>query len=178
LGMLGWSAASKQFDSLRPSELEDVIARAYDASFETVYAIAYAAAGNAADAEDMTAETYERVVRKVRSFRGGEDYLLRWIYGIARNVVREYRRDRERRHLRLGDNDPVSTETTPADLAQSGMETSRLLGTLTPAQREVVTLRLAGLKVSEIAIAVGKAEGTVKALHFAALKRLRKAAER
>ena len=176
--MFGWSTAPRPLAALGPADFERVIARAYDASFESVYAMAYAAAGNAADAEDLTAETYERVVRRARLFRGDEERLAAWIYGIARNVIREYRRERARRYLQLGDEDGVSAEREPADVAQSGMETSRLLATLTPAQREVVTLRLAGMRVSEIAAAVGKAEGTVKALHFAAMKRLRKVAER
>jgi RNA polymerase sigma-70 factor (ECF subfamily) len=176
--MFGWSAASRPFATLSPADFERVIARAYDTSFETVYAMAYSASGNSTDAEDLTAETYERAVRRAREFRGDEERLARWIYGIARNVIREYRRDPGRRHLRLDDEDGMSAAPGPADLTQSGMETSRLLATLTPAQREVVTLRLAGLTVAEVARAVGKAEGTVKALHFAAMKRLRKVAER
>jgi RNA polymerase sigma-70 factor (ECF subfamily) len=150
--------------------------RVYDASFDRVYAIGYAAAGNHADAEDIAAEAYERAVRRIGTFRGSEEQMVHWIYGIARNVVHEYRRDRERTHQSLGDDDFEADAATPAELAESGMEAERLLASLPAAQREVMRLRLAGLKLREIAEVVGKAEGTVKALQFAAVKRLRREA--
>jgi RNA polymerase sigma-70 factor (ECF subfamily) len=147
----------------------------YDSSFDHVYALAYASTGNRTDADDVTAETYERAVRNIRSYRGSSDRLVFWIYGIARNVVREYRRDRERQHAPLvDDNDGGLSSPSPADQAESGIEAQRLLSLLTPAQGEVLRLRLAGLSSKEIAEVLGKAEGTVKALQFAGLKRLRK----
>jgi RNA polymerase sigma-70 factor (ECF subfamily) len=48
-----------------------------------------------------------------------------------------------------------------------------LLDRLTPDQREVVELRLAGLKAVEIAATVGKDRNAVDALQFRAVARLR-----
>jgi DNA-directed RNA polymerase specialized sigma24 family protein len=44
---------------------------------------------------------------------------------------------------------------------------------LTPEQREVVELRLAGLTGPEIAAAVGRSHGAVRALQFRAYQQLR-----
>lgn len=174
--MLGRTTASRGWAEVRGAELEALLERVYDASFDNVYAIAYAATGNHADSEDITGETYERALRKIATFQGTEDRMVLWIYGIARNVIREYRRDRHRNLQRLGDDDVEDFTASPAAEAESGIETERLLQSLPEAQREVLALRLAGLKLREIAEQLGKAEGTVKALQFAALKRLRKVA--
>ena len=174
--MLGRSALSAELAGARDIELQALLERVYDSSFDKVYALAYAAAGNRTDADDITAETYERAVRNIRSYRGSADRLVSWIYGIARNVVREYRRDRERGHQTLADDQIGPHSPSPADQVESSVEARRLLNLLSPAQGEVLRLRLAGMSSKEIAEVLGKAEGTVKALQFAALKRLRKEA--
>ncbi len=76
----------------------------------------------------------------------------------------------------------LSLKATTNDIvdAQQEIDTispdlARALYCLPVAQREVLQLRLAGLKVREIAAFLGKAQGTVKALQHSALKNLRKA---
>jgi len=44
-------------------------------------------------AHDLTAETFAEVFRSVKRFRGnGDDSGVAWLYGIARNLLRQYRR--------------------------------------------------------------------------------------
>lgn len=175
--MLRRTTAAGQIAGAKSAELHAVLERVYDASFDRVYALAHAATGNAADAEDITAETYERAIRKVSTFSGPEERMVSWIYGIARNVVHEYHRDRDRKHEALPENEFEGAAVWPAEEAESAMEAERLLLLLPRAQREVLALRLAGLKLREIAVVLDKAEGTVKALQFAAVKQLRKVAD-
>ena len=147
----------------------------YDATFDRVFRMAYASLGNRADAEDATAETFERALRKVSGFRGDDEQLTAWLYGIARNVVREVRRDRDRSHEPLpeGDHNDIADAHQEIDIVSP--DVARALYRLPVAQREVLQLRLAGLKVREVAAFLGKAEGTVKALQHSALKNVRKA---
>jgi RNA polymerase sigma-70 factor, ECF subfamily len=137
--------------------------------------MAYASLGNRADAEDATAETYERALRKIGGFRGSDEQLTAWLYGITRNVVREFWRDRERMHVPLpeGDHDDIPDAQQEIDIISP--DVARALYRLPVAQREVLQLRLAGLKVREVAAFLGKAEGTVKALQHTAMKNVRKA---
>lgn len=145
----------------------------YDRTFPTVYRYVYRGSRNTSDAEDLTSETYERALRNLPRFKGTEADLDRWIFGIARNVLREWWRDRDRQTASLT---PEQEGSLAADSAHPGPDLGPLVWSLTPMQREVVELRLTGLKVREIADLLGKAEGTVKALQFAAMRNLRKAA--
>lgn len=146
----------------------------YDRTFHTVYRYIYRASRNAFDAEDLTSETYERALRNLPRFRGHDGDLDRWVFGIARNVLREWWRDRDRQLAPLT---PAQEDSMAEDVPVAGPDLSALFACLTPMQREVLDLRMAGLKVREIAGVLGKAEGTIKALQFAALRNLRKAAQ-
>lgn len=150
-------------------------AETYDATFDRVYRMTYASLGNRADAEDATAETYERALRGIARFRGDDEQMSAWLYGIARNVVREVRRDRDRSHEPLPEGDHNDIVDAQQEIDTISPDLARALYRLPVAQREVLQLRLAGLKVREIAAFLGKAEGTVKALQHSALKNLRKA---
>jgi RNA polymerase sigma-70 factor (ECF subfamily) len=151
----------------------DAIAELYDATFANVYAFAFRTARNQQDAEDITSETYERALRKLHSYRSGDVPLIVWLIRIARNVAYENARKAKRGSV-------VALTPSVAEQVTARPESAGLspadLDTLTPAQREVISLRLAGFKIREIAATLGKAEGTVKALQFSAMKRLREGA--
>jgi RNA polymerase sigma-70 factor, ECF subfamily len=147
----------------------------YDATFDRVYRMAFASLANRADAEDATAETYERALRSIARFRGDDEQMTAWLYGIARNVVREYRRDRDRKHQPLPEGELDDIPDTQQEIDEINPDLALALYRLPAAQREVLELRLAGLKVREVAAFLGKAEGTVKALQHAAITNLRKA---
>lgn len=148
----------------------------YDRTFDAVYRFVYRATHNRSDAEDLTSETYERALRGLPRFRGSDADMDGWVYGIARNVLREWWRDRDRQHTSLAPIEQLQMAASTVEEPPQEVELAQLIGHLTPQQREVLDMRLSGLKVREVAIALGKAEGTVKALQFAALKNLRKAA--
>jgi RNA polymerase sigma-70 factor (ECF subfamily) len=96
--------------------------------------------------------------------------LIVWLIRIARNVAHEQLRDRA--STQTVELSPEVADRLVDETANPERATIDL-GLLTPAQRDVMALRLAGFKIREIAATLGKAEGTVKALQFAAAKRLR-----
>jgi len=130
-----------------------------------------------ADAAEAVQETLLRAYQRRTTWRPGAD-AVSWLYGIAMNVVREFRRSRRR--LCLGGIDLAGLVAAPTEPggADEG-ELARLsahLAELPPRQREAVVCRfLRRMSVRETAAAMGCAEGTVKAAVFGALKNLRKA---
>lgn len=152
----------------------DAVAQLYDLTFSQVYGYAFRLAGNHPDAEDITSETYERALRSLGRYESGEVPFAVWLVRIARNIAMEQLRKRHRAET------IALTPTIEAGLAAHSPDSAAIdaasLSLLTPAQREVVALRLAGFKIREIAETLGKAEGTVKALQFAATHRLREVA--
>lgn len=72
--------------------------------------------------------------------------------------------------------DPEDGAPTPEEIVlahERRYSVRRLLDHLSPLQREVVELRLAGLTGIEVADALGRNHGAVKAIQFRAIARLR-----
>lgn len=102
------------------------------------------------DVEDRLQEVFVRVLRSASRFRGDAE-VRSWLYGIARNVLREQRRDRldPRSFVELVDRAPG-----PHSLTLAGETHERLLGALEalPDEQAIVLElhRLDGLDHSEI----------------------------
>ncbi len=150
-----------------------------------VYRLAYRFAGNHYDAEDIAQDVFIKVYRSLDRFRH-DAQLSSWLYRIVMNACIDHRR----RHVAAGVR-PFGAEAeqrmhdTPE--ATPGPETrayaGELGGVLTaeiarlpPGQRIVFLMRHEeGMKLGEIATALGLAEGTVKRQLHAAVHRLRRA---
>ncbi|HIE21340.1 MAG TPA: sigma-70 family RNA polymerase sigma factor [Acidimicrobiia bacterium] len=127
-----------------------------------------------ADAEDLTQEVFIRAYRALKEYdpnRIRELRLRTWMWTIALNLGRNRARDRARRPVpvpledRHGSSDPETPDNQAWD---------RRLAALPHPQRRAVVLRhVAGLSNSEIAEALGRPEGTVKADIHRGLQRLR-----
>ena len=146
--------------------------------------------GDVETAEDLTQETFIRVVHNRAAFRTGAKFTT-WVYTIARNLsVDEMRKRRYRRHRSLDeplgrrDGDPgrtlgdlVGDPQAKTDMQAGDLEMRTVLesaiGKLPKEQREVFTLReMSGLSFQEIAEVVGCNENTVKSRMRYALERL------
>jgi RNA polymerase sigma-70 factor (ECF subfamily) len=150
-----------------------------------VYRVAYQFAGNHHDAEDIAQDVFLKVYRSLDRFRY-DAQLTSWLYRIVMNACIDHRRrqspagwapfteDAEIRMLNTPEERPG-----PEDRAYGGELGDVLEGEvarLPPGQRLVFTMRHhEGLKLSEIAEALGLAEGTVKRQLHAAVHRLRAA---
>jgi len=150
-----------------------------------VYRIAYQFAGNHHDAEDIAQDVFIKVYRSLDRFRY-DAQLTSWLYRIAMNACIDHRRrhapagwapfteDAEQKMLNAPEESPG-----PED-AVYGLQLGEVLQTeiarLPAGQRLVFTMRHhEGLKLCEIAEALGLAEGTVKRQLHAAVHRLRAA---
>ncbi|HLF93899.1 MAG TPA: sigma-70 family RNA polymerase sigma factor [Planctomycetota bacterium] len=130
-------------------------------------------------AEDLFQETFVRVVRTLGEFRP-EASLTTWIYTIARNLALDWLKAK-RRHRETPLDRPAADEggkvisfrevlasgiVEPGARAEGTEDERRVvaaLGTLTPAKREALVMRVyAGLPYAEIARIVKSPVGTVK----------------
>src|SRR5204863_4704232 len=129
---------------------------------DTVYAFVSGMSRSREDAEDATAETFERVLRLLPRYSARGVPITAWLIGIARNVLREHWRTRSRLPQIELDEGMVCNLADRGGTSRPNWMLASLLDELPPAQREVLSMRLAGLKISEIALALSKADGTVK----------------
>jgi len=150
-----------------------------------VYRVAYQFAGNHHDAEDIAQEVFIKIYRSLGRFRQ-DAQLTSWMYRIVMNACIDHRR----RHSPVGaapfgEEAELKMLNTPAEgpgpeerayAGELGDVLEAEIQRLPPGQRVVFIMRHhQGLKLCEIADALGLAEGTVKRQLHAAVHRLRQA---
>jgi RNA polymerase sigma-70 factor (ECF subfamily) len=144
-----------------------------------VIALAWGLLGNRQDAEDVAQEAFLRAFRSIGSFRGQSAFRT-WLFQIAINAARTYRRTREgRREGVKGGAMEFDTTPGPESLERALIARDRVrraLATLPSDLREAVVLRdVNGLDYREIAQALGIPMGTVESRIFRGRARLKHA---
>lgn len=134
-------------------------------------------------AEDLTAETFLKVVRFAARFDPERGTSKAWILTVARNVLADWRRRaRVRQYVAVGSmHDLVYDAPSPEERLMKEEEVGRLLdavSSLSTADRELIGLRYgSGLHTAEMAQILAISEGNVRTRLWRVLGRLRKALE-
>jgi RNA polymerase sigma-70 factor, ECF subfamily len=160
---------------------ERALTQIYEALSPALYRYAYRLLGNAADAEDIVAETFHRLLSALRHGNGPRQHLSAYLYRIAHNLITD--RYRRRPLPDLPFDEALETSGTdspeisvPIRIAQERVRVA--LWELTPDQRLVITLKyFEGFSNEEIAVALGKPIGAVKSLQHRGLETLRRVLE-
>jgi RNA polymerase sigma-70 factor (ECF subfamily) len=167
-------------DAARRREPE-AVARVYKAYATPLYRFFMAGIGERQTAEDLTATVFADAIESLPRFRGPVEALGGWLFRIARHDLLDYRRSQARHKTdRLDDRLEEAAEAEgavdPQDMAMTRLESGRVMDAmqaLSADQREVLLLRMAGgLSTAEVAQAVNKTVGAVKALQHRALAAL------
>ena len=129
-------------------------------------------------AEDCVAEMYSRFLQALAGGRGPRAYLRAYLYRMAHNWIVDYFRRSPPKPVYLDPELAASNESDPSMLVAARMDQDRLrlaLLEVTPDQRQVLVLRyLEGFSNEEVAAALQKSVGAVKALQHRALAALKR----
>lgn len=181
---------------MNPEEIE-LIARAKEGDDQAfsrlvqrhdrrVMSIARSILGNGCDSEEVYQDIFLKVHRKLRSFRFECEFST-WLHRVAINTAISQKRRLKRRRAQetvtdTGNDFFEAASTDPNEnpdrrqLRREILEQiERALDHLPARQRTVFVMKHdQGMKVKEIALTLGLAEGTVKAYLFRAVEALRK----
>lgn len=154
-----------------------------DKYYPEIYQFIFRKTFNIDDACDITQETFVKLVNTIHRFRNGN--FRGYLFTVANNACMDYFRKRKRTTERwnpLEDfheiADPQSTPEEVIEKHQEIQEARRLLGKLSPEQRDVVVLRIYhALELKEIAKILGIPLSRVKNRLYAGFERLKKEAE-
>lgn len=132
-------------------EAEALVAR----HAQAVYRLAYARTGSREDAEDVTQETFLRLVRTAPEF-ADEDHCRAWLLRVAMNCAGDLFRSAWRRHTR-----PLEeAEQVPAP--EEGGVLEAVLALPERYRAPIHLFYYEGLSTAEIAAVLGKSEGAVR----------------
>jgi RNA polymerase sigma factor (sigma-70 family) len=145
----------------------------------------YLIARGAPEPDDVLGETFLQVVRDLASFKGGDREFRAWVFGIANHRFLDDRRRRLRRPVDPEPDASIAAAGPVGDVEEEALDrlasdrVRRIIGGLVPDQRNVLLLRiLGGLTVDEVARAIGKRPGAVKALQRRGLAAIRRELDR
>ncbi|HHS97844.1 MAG TPA: sigma-70 family RNA polymerase sigma factor [Chloroflexi bacterium] len=151
----------------------------YERYVSQIYRYLYYRTGSHEDAEDLTARTFYRALRRFPHYVDRGAPFTAWLYRIAHNVVVNWMRDRQRRPVV-----PLESVTVPSEeardphaVAEMREETEELLRAvrrLPPDRQQLLILKFVeGMSNAEIAQVMGRTEGAIKALYHRTLVALR-----
>lgn len=147
--------------------------------FDRIYSYLHLSVGNRHDAEDLTTQTFLKMLEAIGRFRWQAAPFSAWLFRIAHNLAMDHFRSRRRLQTEEDVPEQARGEESSAEeqafdaIGQAGM--LELIERLSAEQRQVLTLKfLFGFANAEVATVLGKTEGAVKSLQHRALASLQK----
>ena len=152
----------------------------YEENFDRIYRYIALKIGDRTEAEDLTQQVFLNALQSISSYKSKGLPLSSWLYRIAHNqIVDHLRRVSRKPSVPLDESlpipDPYGDPTGEIEMKFEMEEVALAARKLTPAQREVISLRFASeLSITEAAKIMGKSEGAIKALQHSAVAALRR----
>jgi RNA polymerase sigma-70 factor (ECF subfamily) len=146
--------------------------------FDRIYSYLHMSVGSRHDAEDLTTQTFVKMLEAIGRFQWRSVPFSAWLFRIAHNLAIDHFRANRRWQPEEEVPETVGEESSAEEqalvsLGQTSMLT--LIERLSPEQRQVLTLKFVfRFSNSEAAAILGKTEGAVKSLQHRALASLQK----
>jgi len=150
--------------------------------FDRIYSYLHMSVGNRHDAEDLTTQTFLKMLEAIGKFRWQSAPFSAWLFRIAHNLAMDHFRARRRWQPEEEVPEPPGDEEQSAELAamqslgrQSMLE---LIENLSHEQQQVLTLKFVfNFPNADVATILNKTEGAIKSLQHRALVSLQKQLE-
>src|ERR1051325_11685300 len=157
----------------------DALEELYLIHFDRIYSYLHVSVGNRHDAEDLTTQTFLKMLEKIGSFKWQSAPFSAWLFRIAHNLAMDHFRARRRRSeegevpAQAGGGGPSAELVAMQTIGRESM--LKLIDRLSPEQQQVLTLKFVfNLPNAEVAAILDKTEGAIKSLQHRALVSLQK----
>jgi RNA polymerase sigma-70 factor (ECF subfamily) len=161
----------------------DALEELYLIHFDRIYSYLHVSVGNRHDAEDLTTQTFLKMLESIGKFRWQSAPFSAWLFRIAHNLAMDHFRAARRWQPEEEVPEPEPDESTSAEagaLEAIGRKTMlELIEELSPEQQQVLTLKFVfNFANADAATILGKTEGAIKSLQHRALVSLQKQLEK
>jgi RNA polymerase sigma-70 factor, ECF subfamily len=157
----------------------DALEELYLIHFDRIYSYLHMTVGNRHDAEDLTTQTFLRMLESIGKFRWQSAPFSAWLFRIAHNLSMDHFRASRRWQPEEEVPEPPGAEARSAEeeaLHSIGRKSMlELIEGLSDEQRQVLTLKFVfSFSNGDVATILEKTEGAVKSLQHRALVSLQK----
>jgi RNA polymerase sigma-70 factor (ECF subfamily) len=157
----------------------DALEELYLIHFDRIYGYLHMSVGNRHDAEDLTTQTFVKMLESIGRFKWQSAPFSAWLFRIAHNLAMDHFRARRRWVPEEEVPEPQGSEEPSAEamaMHSIGRQSMmKLIETLSPEQQQVLTLKFVfNFPNADVATILGKTEGAIKSLQHRALASLQK----
>jgi RNA polymerase sigma-70 factor (ECF subfamily) len=157
----------------------DALEELYLLHFDRIYSYLHMSVGNRHDAEDLTTQTFLKMLESIKRFRWQSAPFSAWLFRIAHNLAMDHFRASRRWQPEENVPEPPGSEQASAEedaLESIGRQSMfELIEGLSAEQQQVLTLKFVfNFPNADVATILGKTEGAVKSLQHRALVSLQK----
>jgi RNA polymerase sigma-70 factor (ECF subfamily) len=157
----------------------DALEELYLIHFDRIYSYLHMTVGNRHDAEDLTTQTFLKMLESIGRFRWQSVPFSAWLFRIAHNLAMDHFRAGRRWQPEEEVPEPHGSEERSAEeqamhsIGRASM--LEMIEDLSPEQQQVLTLKFVfNFSNGEAATILGKTEGAIKSLQHRALVSLQK----
>jgi RNA polymerase sigma-70 factor (ECF subfamily) len=157
----------------------DALEELYLIHFDRIYSYLHMTVGNRHDAEDLTTQTFLKMLESIGRFRWQSVPFSAWLFRIAHNLAMDHFRAGRRWQPEEEVPEPHGSEERSAEeqamhsIGRASM--LEMIDGLSPEQQQVLTLKFVfNFSNGEAATILGKTEGAIKSLQHRALVSLQK----
>jgi RNA polymerase sigma-70 factor (ECF subfamily) len=157
----------------------DALEELYLIHFDRIYSYLHMSVGNRHDAEDLTTQTFLKMLEAIGRFRWRSAPFSAWLFRIAHNLAMDHFRASRRWHPEEEVPEPPDAEEASAEeeaMHAIGRQSMLdLIENLSADQQQVLTLKFVfNFPNADVATILGKTEGAIKSLQHRALVSLQK----
>jgi|SRR5215211_2313659 len=157
----------------------DALEELYLIHFDRIYGYLHMTVGNRHDAEDLTTQTFLKMLESIGRFQYRSAPFSAWLFRIAHNLAMDHFRATRRIQLEEEVPEPPGDAEVSAEVeafqAIGRASMLDMIEELSPEQRQVLTLKFVfDFSNVDVATILGKTEGAVKSLQHRALVALQK----
>jgi RNA polymerase sigma-70 factor, ECF subfamily len=157
----------------------DALEELYLMHFDRIYGYLHMSVGNRHDAEDLTTQTFLKMLESIGRFKWRSAPFSAWLFRIAHNLAMDHFRARKRWQPEEEVPEPPGSEEPSAEMLAMhsiGRQSMlQLIETLSPEQQQVLTLKFVfNFSNADVATILEKTEGAIKSLQHRALASLQK----
>jgi RNA polymerase sigma-70 factor (ECF subfamily) len=157
----------------------DALEDLYLLHFDRVYSYLQLTVGNRHDAEDLTNQTFVKMLESIERFEWRKAPFSAWLFRIAHNLAVDHFRSRKRWQPEAEPPEPLDADHRSAEdeamHAIGRRSMLEMIEDLSEDQQQVLTLKFVfNFSNGEAATVLGKSEGAVKSLQHRALASLQR----